>query len=127
MRLIHFYLWLPMILLAFANAMMRETILKNYVVELRAHQISTISLMVFCTLYIFFIFPLLKISSVSSAIWLGIYWTLLTFLFETLLGKITGRTWSQIFENYNMNNGHIWPLFLFFLLILPSLVLLVKN
>lgn len=127
MRLIHLYLWFPMILLAFANAMFRETVLKDHFRELRAEQFSTFTLILFCGLYVLLIFPKLQINTATEAIWLGLLWTILTFLFETLLGKLSGHTWGEIFQNYNISDGHIWPLFLIFLLFLPSLVLFIKR
>ena len=123
----YLYFWFPMIVLAFANATLREVILKNHFHELRSNQISTLTLMSFCAIYVFFVFPLLKIGSTAIALRVGLLWMILTFLFETLLGKATGRSWGQIFENYNLSDGHIWPLFLLFLFILPALVLNIRS
>lgn len=127
MKMIHLYLWFPMILLAFANAMLRETALKDHLDEFKAQQISTVSLIVFVSLYVLLIFPKLQITSFTQALWLGILWTVLTFIFETALGKVTGRSWQEIFDNYNMASGNIWPLFLIFLLFLPMLIFYLKR
>ena len=115
----HFLLWLPMIGLAFVNATLRELVLKKHFSEMRAHQLSTVTLMVICGVYGLLIFRLLKLEDAGQALLVGFVWMLLTVLFEFTLGKILNQSWTQLLEQYNLKKGHLWPVFLLFLLLLP--------
>lgn len=119
--------WLPMILIAFANAALRETVFVKHFDDLRAHQLSTITLMLFCVIYTWTIFPHLNILSSGQAMLTGAIWMLLTIIFEFGLGRLTGNSWNFLFQNYNLAEGRIWVLFLLFLLILPYLTLKIRN
>ena len=113
--------WLPMILIAFANAMLRQVFFITSMSELKAHQLSTITLMIFCFLYVWYISPFMHIYNVKQALLIGFVWMLLTVVFEFSIGRLTNKSWSYLLDNYNITMGHIWPLFLLWLLILPYL------
>lgn len=115
-------LWLPMIAIAFANAALREIVLIKHYSDLRAHQLSTLTLIVFCSIYVWFIFPVLDIKSPRQAILIGLGWTLLTVAFEFTLGRMTNKSWEYLFRDYNLKEGRIWVLFLLSLTFLPYLV-----
>ncbi len=121
MRTKHFIFWLPMILLAFANAALREIVLVKYVSEFRAQQLSTITLIILCLIYVWLLFPLLNIQSAKQALLIGFVWVLLTVAFEFSLGRFTGKSWDYLLQNYNIVAGRIWLLFLICLLMLPYL------
>jgi len=104
----HFLLWLPMIVIAFANATIRQLFFIRYFNELRAHQLSTITLIILCTIYIGFVFPFLNIQSNKQALLIGIIWVVLTVLFEFSLGRLTNKTWAYLLQDYNIIAGHIW-------------------
>ncbi|HQW11121.1 MAG TPA: hypothetical protein PK076_05890 [Saprospiraceae bacterium] len=57
----YFLFWIPMIVLAFANAALRELVLIKYLTELKANQLSTLTLMLLCCIYIVFVYPYLTI------------------------------------------------------------------
>ena len=120
-------LWLPMILIAFANAAVREMIFIKYFNELSAHQLSTLSLILMCSIYLWCIFPQLKIISSGEAIFVGGVWMLLTVIFEFALGRLTGKSWSFLLRDYDLMNGHIWPLFLLSLFLLPFLFFVART
>jgi hypothetical protein len=47
----------------------------------------------------------------------------MTIIFEFGFGHfIVGHTWSRLFEDYNLLTGHVWILFLFWLLVVPNVV-----
>ncbi|HEX5001710.1 MAG TPA: hypothetical protein VFW78_04380 [Bacteroidia bacterium] len=119
--------WLPMIAIAFANAMLRELVFIKHFNELRAHQLSTITLIILCSLYVWFVFPLLSIQNVKQALLIGFVWMLLTIMFEFSLGRLTNKSWEYLFRDYNLFAGHIWLLFLFSLFLLPYLFYIVRN
>lgn len=83
MYLWYFVAWFPIVILAFANATIRQAVYGRYLGELSAHQLST---------------PVLC----------GLIW-----VFETVLGHyVLGDPWSQVLRDYNVLEGRIWPLVL---------------
>ena len=123
----HFLLWLPMIVIAFINATLRQLVFVKYVSELRAHQLSTITLILLCSLYVGLIFPFLDIQNAKQALLTGLLWTILTITFEFTLGRLTNKSWSYLLEDYNIITGHIWLLFIFCLFLLPYLFYIIKK
>ncbi len=120
-------LWLPMIAIAFANATIRELVLVKHFTELRAHQISTVTLIIFCFGYVWFIFRFLDIHLTKHALLVGGLWVLLTIIFEFSLGRFNGKSWESLFLDYNLLKGRIWLLFLISLFFLPYLALVLKG
>lgn len=127
MEIKYILLWLPMIILAFANATLRELVIIKHFSEFRAHQISTIILIFLCAIYIWFVLPSLNILNFKQALLIGLIWVLLTVVFEFALGRLTGESWDYLFQNYNLFAGRIWLLFLFSLFILPYLFNLIRK
>ncbi|MBS1621116.1 MAG: hypothetical protein JST10_11640 [Bacteroidetes bacterium] len=127
MSIKHFLLWLPMIALAFANATLRELVLIKHFSEFRAHQVSTLTLIILCSVYIGLIFPVMNIQNSRQALFIGLAWVVLTVVFEFSLGRFTNKSWEYLFRDYNLFAGRIWLIFLFCLFLLPYLIYLVKN
>lgn len=123
----HFLLWLPMIVLAFGNATLRELVLIRRFSEMRAHQLSTLTLIILCAIYIGLVFPLLRVQSSGQALFIGFVWVLLTVAFEFSLGRLTNKSWEYLFKDYNILTGHIWPLFLICLFIFPYLFYFLRS
>jgi hypothetical protein len=121
MQLNHFLFWLPMIVIAFANATFRQLFLLKHFSELRAHQLSTITLMLLCTIYVWAIFMHLQIQSPGQAFLIGSLWVVLTVAFEFSLGRLTNKSWSYLFHDYHLFAGRIWTLFILYLFLLPYL------
>lgn len=116
-----------MIGIAFANASLRELFFVKSMTVLKAHQLSTIALIVFCSIYVWLVFPLLNVQSSKQALLIGLFWMILTITFEFLLGRLTNKSWSYLLENYNIVTGHIWILFLVCLLWLPYLFYVIRK
>ncbi len=127
MEIKHFLLWLPMIIIAFINATLRELFLIKEFSEFRAHQLSTLTLILFCSIYIWFVFPYLNIQNSKQALLIGFSWVLLTVVFEFSLGRLSNKSWDYLLQNYNILEGYIWLLFLICLLLLPPLLFILKN
>ena len=127
MSIKHFLFWLPMIVLAFVNAALRQLYFIKHFSELTAHQLSTITLIVLCSIYVGVVFPYLAIQSSKQAFLIGFVWVILTVLFEFSLGKLTGKTWAYLLKDYDLMAGHIWPVFLVSLLLLPYLFFSIKG
>ena len=116
-----------MIVLAFANATLRELVFIKHFTMLAAHQLSTITLMLLCSAYIWLVYPNLHLQSFKEALTTGVVWMLLTVVFEFSLGRLTGKSWDYLLRDYNLLAGRIWPVFLFCLLMLPYFVYCVNR
>lgn len=67
----HILLWLPMILIAFANAMLREKVIIKHYSEFHAHQLSTLTFIVLCSVYVWLVYPMLQIQRPGHALVIG--------------------------------------------------------
>ncbi len=122
----YFLLWLPMIFIAFANATIRELLFIKHFSEFRAHQFSTITLIILCAVYIWIVLPELHIQNNRQAFTIGLIWVLLTVAFEFTLGRLANKPWSDLLQDYNIFAGRLWGLFLLLLFILPYLVYTIR-
>jgi len=122
-----FLLWLPMTLIAFANATLRELVFVKMFSQLHASKLSTLTLILFCALYTWLIWSVLKISSAGQALRVGLIWMILTILFEFLLGWFLNQSWESMLKNYNLPAGNIWPVFLLALFLMPVVTCRIKK
>ena len=119
--------WLPMILLAVANGTFRQFILLDRFGELKAHQLSTLLLIVLCSVYVWAIFLRLSIQSTRQAFIVGIVWVALTMIFEFGMGMLANRPMENLLRDYQILSGHVWLIFLAWLLFLPAICFLAKT
>lgn len=117
----YFLLWFPMIVLAVLNGTARDLWYKNYTGELAARQISTITLILLFAVYIWFIIKKYPPATSEQAITIGILWLVLTLIFEFGMGYMSGKTWAQMLEDYNILKGRIWVLIPIWVAIAPYL------
>lgn len=127
MNLKQFLLWLPMIPIAILNGGLREEVLDKYFNELIAHQISTISLTLLCTVYTGFIFRFLEVKNARQALLIGFIWVLLTLGFEFIFGLSVGNSLQELLYDYNLAKGRLWSIFLISLFLLPYLFYVFKH
>ena len=115
-----FVLWLPMVALGVINGAFRGLVLNRHFDEPTARQISTGTLIVFLTIYVYLIHRRLDLRDNPQALGVGAIWVFLTFIFETLLGYFgTGLSMSEILSEYNIAEGKLWPLVLVVIFLLP--------
>ncbi len=111
--------WFPMLLLAIANGALREFVFKKYMGELTAHQLSTFSLLVLFAVYTGFVMHYFPPASANEAILLGLFWLVLTLLFEFGFGRYRGNSWEKLLEDYNLVKGRLWILIPLWVAIAP--------
>lgn len=97
-----------MIMIGFANGILREISLLEPLGDEWAHQLSTITLFIFLGVYIWYIIPKAGITSVRDAWITGGFWLLLTVLFEFGLGFVSGYTITELLSAYNIFEGRLW-------------------
>ncbi|HEX2533754.1 MAG TPA: hypothetical protein VHK69_08460 [Chitinophagaceae bacterium] len=107
-----FYLltWIPMLLLAVANGLLREFFFRKFLEEGPAHQLSTGTLLLFFAFYIRWVTSVRPPASAGQAIWVGIGWLLLTLAFEFGFGRARGHSWDTLLADYNLLQGRLWVL-----------------
>lgn len=101
--------WVPMVVIAIANGVLREATYGKRMTELRAHQLSTLSGMVLFTLYIWGVTTFWPLETSGRAIAVGLTWLVLTLAFEFLFGHyVAGHPWSRLLQDYNLLAGRVW-------------------
>lgn len=118
-------LWFPMLIIAIINGTVREWY-KKYTGHLAAHQISTITLIIFFGIYIFCTVRNYPPDSDKQALLIGIIWLLMTLIFEFGFGRYRGLSWTQLFSEYNLLKGKLWILIPIWVAMAPYLFFTVK-
>lgn len=125
--LLYFLLWAGMIPVAIGNGVLREKFLNIHLREITAHQISTLTLIVLFTVYVFTVLSIFPLNSLKSSLIIGFTWSVLTIVFEFAFGRIAaGFSWRQMLSDYNILSGRIWILIPLSLLLLPVLFHIMK-
>lgn len=112
--------WIPGIPIAIVNGIIRTSLYTQFLPELRAHQLTTVSFIVLFGIYVWFVLKWLKLSSTQEAFQLGLTWLILTISFELLFGHfVMGHSWTSLFHDYNLLAGRVWVLVLVWIATAP--------
>mgnify|MGYP001575690296 CR=1 FL=1 len=112
--------WIGMVAIAIFNGIVRQNIYAPYMSELSAHQLSTLSIIIFFGLLIFLMTRFFPLISKQQAILIGCIWLIMTICFEFLFGHyIAGHSWSKLFHDYNILSGRVWILVLIWVTFAP--------
>jgi len=106
----YFFLWFPMLFLAILNGTARDLWYVNYLGELAARQLSTLTLLLLFTIYFLVLFKYSLTVSNREALYIGIFWVILTLVFEFGFGLYRGNSWAVLFQEYNIAKGKLWIL-----------------
>jgi hypothetical protein len=114
--------WIPMVVIAIVNGVLRMATYGRRMTELGAHQLSTLIGAAVFSVYIWFVVRRWPPSSGGQALRLGALWVALTVGFECLFGcLVVGRTWAQLFHDYDLSAGRVWALLLIWVGVAPWL------
>jgi hypothetical protein len=112
--------WIGMVIIAIMNGVIRDALYAKSLGDLRAHQISTFTLIVLSALYLWLLGLAWKIPSPNLAITIGLIWLGLTVAFEFLFGHyVVKQPWARLIQDYNLLKGRIWILVLIWITIAP--------
>jgi len=115
--------WPLLAVIGVANGVLRETTFGPRLGEATAHRLSTLLLMVLCGGAVWLLARWQVPASASQAVAIGLAWLALTVAFEFTFGRlIAHRSWGELLQNYRLDRGRLWPLFLVWLALLPWLV-----
>jgi hypothetical protein len=108
-----FGIWFLLLICAIIAGTFRQEILLPEFGELTAHQIGTIIFLIVQFVIIYFFIRKLKISHTNLLLKIGIFWVVMTIIFEFVFGHyVIGHPWQKLFADYNLLNGRIWILVL---------------
>lgn len=113
--------WFPMLVIAIMNGILREGVFRRFLNPLRAHQLSTITLIDFFAVYFWLFFRRYPPESGQQAFLVGAMWMVLTLAFEFSFGSYRGLSWAEMLADYNLAKGRIWMLIPLWLLVAPYL------
>jgi hypothetical protein len=112
--------WFLLLLVAILNGAFREAVLVTRTGHGAAHAISTVTLSVAILLVGWLVTPWIAPKTLQDAWTIGLIWLVLTLAFEFLAGHfLFGRTWTELFADYNLLAGRIWLMVLIVTVLTP--------
>ncbi|MFC1557209.1 hypothetical protein ACFL5L_04425 [candidate division KSB1 bacterium] len=121
-------MWIPLVFLAILNGVVRELWYKQYLEELAAHQVSTLSGILIFGLFVLILSFRWRIESAGQAGTVGAIWLLLTLSFEFLFGHyVMGHPWNRLLHDYNIFAGRVWSLLLIWITVLPFIIFKLRT
>jgi len=120
--------WFGLLVLAFANAALREGWLMPRLGERPSHAISSGTLAIAILLAGWYATRWVHPESPSQAWAVGAIWLGLTLAFEFLAGHfLFGRSWATLMADYNLLAGRLWILVLVTTLTTPILAFIWRT
>jgi len=106
-------IWVLFVIVAILNAAIREHVLTPMIGQKLALPLSGILLSIFIFFITLGMVPFLKVSNISGFLLVGVFWVLLTVAFEFVFGYyITGESWDNLLEIFNILEGDLFVLVL---------------
>ena len=106
-------IWVILAVSAIVVATFRIGVLLPPFGEQTAHQLGTVMFLVVQFIIIFFFIKKLKIKDIKTLLRIGLFWIVLTILFEFYFGHyVIGHPWEKLFADYNLFNGRLWVIVL---------------
>jgi hypothetical protein len=120
--------WVPMTFIGILNGILRQYGYSRFVGDLTAHQISTLTGIVFMGLYVWWLTGVWKIGSSGQALAIGLMWLGMTMIFEFVFGHfVMGHPWKKLFHDYNLLKGRVWSLVLIWITVAPFVFYKIRS
>lgn len=115
--------WFLLAAVGIANGVLREKTFGRRISERAAHQISTLTFILFSGPLVWVASHLWPLDSMAQAWLVGGIWLLATIAFEFGFGHyVAGHSWEKLLRDYNLMQGRLWVLVLVWILILPAAI-----
>jgi hypothetical protein len=115
-----FIIWILFVFLAILNGTSRQKYISPKLGDYSGHVISTVILILVIFVVTFFFVRHLQTDSTKDLLTIGIFWVVLTVLFEFGFGHyVMGHPWSRLLADYNIFKGRLWCLVLLNNLVAP--------
>ncbi|GAA0700656.1 hypothetical protein GCM10009104_32110 [Marinobacterium maritimum] len=105
-------IWLIILVVAVANGILRESVLMPMLGLTAGLILSGMLLSVLILVITFFTLPWLQANRRSKLAGIGLFWLLLTLVFEFAFGWSQGKPLSVILDAYTFKDGNLWPVVL---------------
>lgn len=104
-----FGIWVVLAISAIIVAIFRNGVLLPLLGEQSAHQIGTLIFLIVQFVIIYLFIKRINLKENRSALFIGIFWLILTIIFEFLFGHyVMGHPWERLFADYNILRGRLW-------------------
>lgn len=114
--------WFLLAAVGIANGVLPQYTYGRRLTELVAHQISTVTAIIFTGLLVWGVSRLWPLESMGQAWMVGAIWLAATVAFEFGFGHyVVGHPWEKLLRDYNLMKGRLWLLVLVWTLIMPPL------
>ena len=121
-------LWIPLVVVAILNGILRESVFAKWMAELPAHQLSTLTGCVAVGIYVWLVMKRWPIDSSGQALLIGGIWLFMTVAFEFTFGRfVIGHSWERLFQDYNLLAGRLWLLFLIWVALVPWVIFQLRT
>jgi hypothetical protein len=120
-------IWLSIIPLAILNGGLRQVLLESWLGESCAQIVSGIILCLLIFTVSFIFIPRIGRGTAKTYCIIGLLWVLLTIVFETGLGFLTGMNCTEVIKAYDVTTGNLWSLVVIFTGIAPWLVAKIRK
>ena len=121
-------IWFLLAISAIVVATFRIAVLLPQVGEQTAHQLGTILYLIVQFLIIYLFIRKMKIRDVKTLLLIGIFWAVITIIFEFVFGHyVIGHSWQKLFADYNLFNGRLWVLVLINNIVAPLISGKINN
>lgn len=116
-----FLVWVLIIPLAILNGILREKVLSPWLGPEVALPASGVLLCMLILVVAAWILPHL-VQGTAKQFWrIGLFWLVLTVVFETAFGLLAGHSAQQLLAAYNLTTGNLWSLVILFTTVAPWL------
>ena len=114
-------IWLAIIPLAILNGGLREMVFNPLIGERYAQPLSGVLLCVIIFVLCWIFIPRIGRGTAKTYWIIGFWWIILTILFETCFGLLTGSSLAELIKAYDITTGNLWLLCVLFTGIVPWL------
>ena len=124
----YLFFWLVLAVIAVVNGTLRQFVYGPLMPELAAHQLSTVTGILFTGSTVWLLDRYWPIGSAKAAWIIGGCWLLMTIAFEFGFGHyVAGHSWSRLLADYNILEGRVWSLFLAWIGVMPWVIWRLRN
>ena len=120
-------IWLAMIPFAILNGGLREMVINPLIGEKYGQPVSCVSLCFIMFVLCWFCIPRIGKGTAKTYRIIGLWWILLTVLFETGFGLLTGFSFEELIKAYDITSGNLWLSVVLFVGIAPYLIAKIRK
>ena len=121
-------IWLLMLVFAVLNGALREAVLLPHLGKPVSFVISGALLSTCIVVVALILVPRVGQLEGRDAVYMGLYWLLLTLAFEFAFGRLVQhRDWAELLDAYTFRDGNIWPVVLAVMLFAPLMAVRLRR